>query len=88
MKREEVLEVITEMLTSIRTVNQEALKEISEESDFIADLGLPSTDLINVIAQAEEKFDIEFDDDDVDMLGSKVSDTIDLVIKTLEKQLS
>lgn len=64
-------------------VNQEALANISEEKDFIADLGLPSAEVINIIAKAEDMFDLEFDDDDVDELGSKVSDTIDLVLKTV-----
>lgn len=65
-------------------VNQKALANISEDSDFIKDLGLPSAEVINIIAKAEDMFDIEFDDDDVDDLGSKVKDTIDLIMKTVD----
>ncbi|MEO1259510.1 MAG: acyl carrier protein [Bacteroidota bacterium] len=83
MTRQEVLNGITEILKNVRMVNQEALANISEEKDFIADLGLPSAEVINIIAKAEDMFDLEFDDDDVDELGSKVSDTIDLVLKTV-----
>ena len=82
MTKVEVLEGIKSILKDNRTVDQEALKNISEDSDFIADLGLPSTEMINVIAKAEDKFGLEFDDDDVDNLGSKVKETIDLVIRT------
>ena len=84
MTREEALSNIVEILKNIRLVNQKALANISEESDFIKDLGLPSAEVINIIAKAEDQFGLEFDDDDVDDLGSKVKDTIDLIIKTVE----
>ena len=83
MTREEALNSIVEILKTIRLVNQKALANISEDSDFIKDLGLPSAEVINIIAKAEDMFDLEFDDDDVDDLGSKVSDTIDLIMKTV-----
>lgn len=85
MTREEVLKGIVEILESVRMVDKEALATINEDSDFITDLGLPSTELINIIAKAEDRFDLEFDDDDVDDLDSKVSDTIDLVLKTVNQ---
>lgn len=86
MTREEALQGIVEVLGTIKIVNQKALKNITEDSDFIADLGLPSTELINVVAKAEDQFDLEFDDDDVDDLGSKVKSTIDLIVKTAQEQ--
>jgi acyl carrier protein len=85
MKRQDVLDGIVKILQDVKTVNQEALKNISEESDFITDLGLPSTEMINVIAKAEDEFGLEFDDDDVDALDSKVKATIDLVMRTQQK---
>lgn len=84
MNRQEAMDGLVEVLQSIKMVNKEALKTISEDSDLIADLGLSSTELINIVAKAEEQFDLEFDDDDVDDLGSKVKDTIDLIIKSAE----
>lgn len=86
MTREEVLKGIVEVLETIKMVDKKKLANLTEESDFLADLGLPSTELINVVAKAEDQFGIEFDDDDVDDLGSKVKDTIDLVLKSLEQQ--
>lgn len=82
MTREEAMDGIVELLQNVRMVNKQALENITEESDFLTDLGLPSTELINIIAKAEDEFDLEFDDDDVDELGSKVKDTIDIIMKT------
>lgn len=86
MTRQDVLDGIVKILQDVKTVDQEALKNIAESSDFIADLGLPSTELINIIAKAEDEFGLEFDDDDVDALGSTVSETIDLVMRTQKQQ--
>jgi acyl carrier protein len=86
MTRQDVLNGIVKILQDVKTVDQEALKKINEDSDFIADLGLPSTELINVIAKAEDEFGLEFEDDDVDALDSKVGETVDLVMRTLEKK--
>ncbi|MBX2906774.1 MAG: hypothetical protein KF744_12095 [Taibaiella sp.] len=86
MTRQDVLDGIVRILKEVKTVDQEALKNISEDSDFIADLGLPSTEMINIIAKAEDEFQLEFDDDDVDALDSKVSETIDLVMRTQQKK--
>jgi acyl carrier protein len=41
--------------------------------------------MINIVAKIEQKFNLEFDDDDIDDLGSKVKDTVNLIIKTQEK---
>jgi acyl carrier protein len=41
----------------------------------------PSTELINIAAKVEQKFGVEFEDDDIDDLGSKVKDIINLIIK-------
>jgi acyl carrier protein len=85
MKRQDVLDGIIKILQDVKTVDQEALKKITEDSDFIMDLGLPSTEMINVIAKAEDEFGLEFDDDDVDALDSRVKATIDLVMRTQQK---
>ena len=85
MTRQQAMNGLIEILGTIRTVNKQGLANITEESDFIKDLRLPSAELINIVAKAEDKFELEFDDDDVDDLDSKVSDTIDLIVKTAQK---
>lgn len=85
MERQEIINGIVEILRTVRTVNQENLDNVTEETDFIADLKTPSTEMINIAAKAEQKFDVEFEDEDIDDLGSKVKDIVDLIIKTKAK---
>lgn len=85
MTRQEIIDGIVEILKTVRTIKHEKLAGINENTDFIADLGTPSTEMINIAAKAEQKFDIEFDDDDIDDLGSKVKDFVDLILKTIAK---
>lgn len=85
MERKEIIDGLVEILRTVRTIDPEKLTNVTEETDFIADLNTPSTELINIAAKAEQKFDVEFDDDDIDDLGSRVKDIVDLVIKAKEK---
>lgn len=85
MERQEIIDGLVEILKTVRTIDQEKLKNVTEETDFIADLKTPSTELINIAAKAEQKFDVEFEDEDIDDLGSKVKDIVDLILKTKEK---
>ncbi len=86
MTREEILKGLIEILEKTPQIDAKKLKNITEKTDFISDLEVPSTELINVIAKAESKFDVEFDDDDIDDLGSSVSGTIDLIEAALKNQ--
>jgi len=85
MERREIIDGIVEILKTVRTVDQEKLANITDETDFLTDLKTPSTELINIAAKAEQKFGVEFEDDDLDDLGSKVEDIVDLIIRTKEK---
>ena len=80
MERKEILDGLIEVLKTIRTIDPEKLVGVTEDTDFLTDLSTPSTELINIAAKVEHKFGIEFDDDDIDHMGSKVSDVIDLII--------
>jgi acyl carrier protein len=81
MERQQILEGLKEILQTTRTINQNKLPGITEDTDFVADLNIPSTEMINIASKAEQKFKVEFDDDDIDGLSSKVKDFIDLVLK-------
>jgi len=81
MERQQIIDGLVDILKTIRTVDQSKLAGINEGTDFIADLNTPSTEMINIAAKAEQKFKVEFDDDDIDGLGSKVKDFVDLIIK-------
>jgi len=41
--------------------------------------------MINIVAKTEQKFDVEFEDDDIDNLGSKVKNVVDLILKSMDK---
>ena len=81
MDRKEVLAGLIEVLRTVRTVDPAKLENVTEETDFLTDMNTPSTELINIAAKVEQKFDIEFEDEDIDEMGSKVKDVIDLIIK-------
>jgi len=79
-ERQEILEGLLEVLRTVRTIDPARLEGVTEETDFLTDLSTPSTELINIAAKVEHKFGIEFEDDDIDRMGSKVKDVIDLII--------
>ncbi|RZL14297.1 MAG: acyl carrier protein [Pedobacter sp.] len=85
MERQEIIDGLVEILKTVRTIDQEKLVNVTEETDFIADLGTPSTEMINIAAKAEHKFEVEFEDDDIDDLGSKMKDIVDLILRTKER---
>ena len=85
MERQEIIDGLVEILKTVRTIEPEKLINVTEETDVIADLNTPSTELINIAAKAEQKFEVEFEDDDIDEMGSKVKDIVDLVIKVKER---
>lgn len=86
MTREEAKDKIVEILRTVHTINPAKLANVTEKTDFITDLGAPSTELVNIVAKAEEKFGIEFEDDDIDDIGSTMGETIDLVLKYVNKK--
>jgi acyl carrier protein len=85
MERQEIIDGLVEILKTVRTINPDKLAGITEETDFIKDLNTPSTEMINIVAKTEQKFDVEFEDDDIDNLGSKVKNVVDLILKSKDR---
>ncbi len=52
--------------------------KVTEDSEFIKDLGLSSFDIIGLIALAEEKFDIEISDFEI-MKIRKIGDIAEII---------
>lgn len=48
--------------------NEEALENINENTDFINDLNINSANLVDVILDVEEVFDIEIDADSMEKM--------------------
>ncbi len=88
MERQEIVDEIIEVLRTVRTVDPSRLENVTEETDFLTDMNMPSTELINIAAKVEQKFDVEFEDDDIDSLGSTVKDVVDLIIKAKARGVS
>jgi acyl carrier protein len=56
------------------TKNEEALNNISENTDFIKDLQINSANLVDIILDVEEKFNIVIDNDSMErMLNVKAA---------------
>ena len=71
---EELLEVIREAMT-------EDDVEITEESEFVDDLGLSSMEFFNLISLIEERFHIKFSDREIQNL-----ETLGDMLEIIEEQ--
>jgi len=81
MERQEIIDGLIEVLKTVRVIDPEKLVGVTEETDFLADMSVPSSQMIAIVAKVEQKFGIEFEDDDIDDLGSTVKDVVDLILK-------
>ena len=80
-----------ELITSVQKIvkpyiqDQEAFNNLSEETDFINDLKINSANLVDVILDVEDEFNIEIDNDSMDkMLSVKAAlDIIQTKLKDL-----
>ncbi|MMZ65590.1 Acyl carrier protein [compost metagenome] len=70
---EEVKEVVAEQLN----VNPD---EVKEESKFVEDLGADSLDVVELIMELEEKFDIEIPDSEAENIAT-VGDAIKYIVE-------
>jgi acyl carrier protein len=60
MDREEILSRVIEVVSDVLGVPEE---EISEDSEFVADLGAESIQSLELVASFEEEFEIEMDEE-------------------------
>jgi acyl carrier protein len=81
MERQAIIDGLIEVLKTVRMIEPEKLVGVTEETDFLTDMNVPSSQMIAIVAKVEQKFDIEFEDDDIDDLGSTVKDVVDLILK-------
>tara|TARA_B100000941_G_scaffold154482_1_gene109544 strand:- start:348 stop:602 length:255 start_codon:yes stop_codon:yes gene_type:complete len=79
-----------ELINSLKKIikpyvqDEEAFKLLSEESDFINDLKINSANLVDIILDVEDEFDIEIDDKSMEKMLS-VKAAIDIIITKLTK---
>ncbi|WP_027377985.1 acyl carrier protein [Kaistella palustris] len=67
MNREEAIKKLKEIVKPY-VKNGEGLADISEDTDFINDLNINSANLVDVVLDVEEAFDIEIDADSMEKM--------------------
>lgn len=84
MNREVVLEQLKNIVKPY-IQNQEAFDSLSEETDFINDLKINSANLVDVILDIEEKFDIMIDNEAMQKMAN-VKEAIGIIEEELSKK--
>ena len=69
MTREELIASLKKIVKPYAQ-DLEAFKNLSEETDFIKDLKINSANLVDVILDVEDEFDIEIDNDSMEKMLS------------------
>lgn len=82
MKKQELIEEL-KIIVKPYTTNSEAYNKLNEETDFIRDLNINSANLVDIVLDIEEKFDVVIDNEDMErMLDVKTA------IEIIETKLS
>ncbi len=81
MNRTEILEELKKILAPY-TLDKEQLAGINEGTDLIKDLKINSANLVDIIIDAEEKYNVEIDYDDAEKMII-VGSCIDVIAERL-----
>ncbi|MFL2631818.1 MAG: acyl carrier protein [Candidatus Marisimplicoccus sp.] len=79
-----------DLITSLQKIvkpyvqDQEAFRNLSEETDFINDLKINSANLVDIILDVEDEFDIEIDNESMEKMLS-VKTAIEIIETKLTK---
>ena len=82
MSRQEILEGLKQVLSPY-TMDKAALSSMNDETDFIKDLKINSANLVDIIIDAEEKYDIEIDVDAAEKIHN-AGDCVNVILEKLE----
>lgn len=84
MTKEEIISKLT-VIVKPYIQNEEGFKNLSEETDFINDLEINSANLVDIVLDVEDEFNIEIDNDSMEkMLSVKA---VVLIIKEKQAKL-
>ncbi|MDB5131197.1 MAG: acyl carrier protein [Mucilaginibacter sp.] len=80
-------EILNELKTVIApyTTNKEMLNSIDDNTDLIKDLKINSANLVDIIIDAEAKYDIEIDYDSADKMVN-VGTCIDVISEKIKEK--
>lgn len=82
MNKQKVIIALKEIVTPY-SENTEALENMTEETDFIKDLQINSANLVDVVLDVEEKFNIEIDNDSMAKML-----TVQAAIEIIEEKMA
>ncbi|MFC1225407.1 acyl carrier protein [Pedobacter sp. BG31] len=82
MNREEIIETLKTIIEPY-SEDAAALADIDENTDFIKDLKINSANLVDIVLDVEEKFNIEIDNDSMAKMLT-VKATTEIIAQKLE----
>lgn len=83
MEREQIISGIKEILQQV--INVEGVRDWEKTEDLLKDKGLNSLEAIHILVAVEDRFDIEIDDDDLNLeLVKTIENIADYVERKLE----
>ena len=84
MSREETLNELKTVIAPY-TINKEMLGSINDETDLIRDLKINSANLVDIIIDAEAKYNIEIDYDSADKMIN-VGSCLDVITEKINQK--
>lgn len=84
MTREELI-IRLKPIVSIYAQNLQALEELNEKTDFISDLKINSANLVDVVLDVEEAFDIIIDNESMERMLN-VEAALDIIQAKLQSK--
>ena len=69
MKREELITKLKKIIMPY-VQDEEAFKKLSSETDFIRDLKINSANLVDIVLDVEDEFNIKIENDDMEKMIS------------------
>ncbi|MEP6682668.1 MAG: acyl carrier protein [Parafilimonas sp.] len=84
MSRQEVLEGLKAVLAPY-TMDKQVLNSMNDETEFIKDLKINSANLVDIIIDAEERYDIEIDPDSAEKIHNAGS-CIDVIMEKMKEK--
>ena len=79
MKKEEIIYCLKKIVSPY-VQNEEAFQDFNEKTDFIKDLEINSANLVDIVLDVEDEFNIAIENEAMDQLLT-VKDAIDLITK-------
>lgn len=84
MNKEEIIEMLKSIVKPYAS-NQEAYEDFTEDTDFITDLNINSANLVDIILDVEDAFQIHIDNESMEKMMDVKSTLLIIETKLAEK---